>query len=169
MPIRNIGRLGRMTERDRTPFGQRLRKARIDAGKTQVQVCEAIGIRQSTLSELETSASGSSYTPALARLYGKDAHFLATGKGQQTESSAGWSEAAEMGAFISKLIEAAGRLDATQRRELLEKASQMAQQGPGKTPAPAPKTGDVRGMSLFDELDDAPAPAPSKKTAGGKR
>ena len=71
-------------EKTRTPFGRRLFEARKKAKLTQQQVREKIGISQGTLSELETDAHGSSYTPALAELYGVSALYLAEGKGSIT-------------------------------------------------------------------------------------
>jgi transcriptional regulator with XRE-family HTH domain len=67
----------------KTEFGQRMTAARKRKKLTQQQVCKAIGIAQSTLSELENSANGSQYTAELARLYGVDPIYLAKG---ETES-----------------------------------------------------------------------------------
>jgi DNA-binding XRE family transcriptional regulator len=67
-------------EKERTPFGRRMRQARVDAGLTQVVAAQKAGISQSTLSDIETAANGSSYTPVLAALYHADAHYLATGR-----------------------------------------------------------------------------------------
>lgn len=72
--------------RGQTPFGSRMRAARKHAGLTQVQVCERLKIRQSTLSELETKASSSGYTPQLAALYGVHPVWLATGEGDMRGS-----------------------------------------------------------------------------------
>lgn len=66
--------------RERTPFGLRLYEARTKAGLTQVQVREALGISQGALSDLEREGERSAYVPALARLYGVDPYFLATGE-----------------------------------------------------------------------------------------
>lgn len=81
-PIRNIGKVMPMTERERTLFGKRLFDAREAAGLKQEDVCERIGIAQGTLSGLERSASASRHTAMLAKIYGVDAHWLATGQGQ---------------------------------------------------------------------------------------
>jgi DNA-binding XRE family transcriptional regulator len=67
-------------EKDRTPFARRMRQARIDARLTQVAVAQKAGINQSTLSEIETDAHSSKYTPVLAAIYHADAHYLATGR-----------------------------------------------------------------------------------------
>jgi transcriptional regulator with XRE-family HTH domain len=84
--------------RERTAFGQRLVAARKAAKLTQVQVFERIGIPQSTLAELESTATKSGYTAQLAALYEVDAHVLATGEPAPTpspESHLGPSAAAE--------------------------------------------------------------------------
>jgi transcriptional regulator with XRE-family HTH domain len=64
---------------DRTEFGQRLRDARERAGLTQEQVADSVGIRQSTLADLERKGTRSGYIAQLATLYGVSAHWLATG------------------------------------------------------------------------------------------
>lgn len=70
--------------RERSPFGLRLYEARTKAGLTQVQVREALGISQGALSDLEREGERSAYVPALARLYGADPYFLATGEEPQS-------------------------------------------------------------------------------------
>lgn len=67
-------------DKNRTAFGQRLYDARKQAGLTQKQVRDKTGIAQGTLSELENDAQGSSFTAALAELYGVSAIYLAEGK-----------------------------------------------------------------------------------------
>lgn len=74
-----------MKNQDSTPFGKRLQKARKDAGFTQQSVAKKIGMSQGTLAELERDGQGSSYTPALAALYGVDPLYLATGKVSQSQ------------------------------------------------------------------------------------
>jgi transcriptional regulator with XRE-family HTH domain len=66
--------------RERSAFGLRLYEARLKAGLTQVQVKEALGISQGSLSDLEREGERSAYVPALAKLYGVDPYFLATGE-----------------------------------------------------------------------------------------
>jgi len=68
------------TNRERTEFGQRLLAARQAAGLSQKAVQAAIGIPQSTLAELESTALSSGYTAQLAALYSVDPHMLATGE-----------------------------------------------------------------------------------------
>ncbi len=69
------------SQRERTPFGQRLLAARKKAGLSQEKVCAALGISQSGLSELEREANSSGYTAQLAALYGVDPYELAEGTG----------------------------------------------------------------------------------------
>ncbi len=70
-------------EIDRTPFGQRLfdSRERLRPKVTQTMAAKTVGMQQNTLSELEHIGTGSSYTAALARRYGCDAHWLETGDG----------------------------------------------------------------------------------------
>lgn len=84
-PIVNIGRLismaGAPTPRSRTPFGQRMFDARMASKLSQIEVCNKLSISQSTLSDAERVANGSSHTPRFAALYGVHARWLATGEG----------------------------------------------------------------------------------------
>jgi transcriptional regulator with XRE-family HTH domain len=83
IPFEKLARVRPMkkkSERERTAFGARLLRAREDAGLTQMQVCDALNMKQSTLSELEIQANSSGWTAQLANLYGVDAHYLATGE-----------------------------------------------------------------------------------------
>jgi transcriptional regulator with XRE-family HTH domain len=65
----------------RTPFGERLLRARKHRGFTQKQVEMHVGIAQSNLAELELKGTGSSFTVSLALLYGVNPVWLALGKG----------------------------------------------------------------------------------------
>ena len=65
-----------------TEYGLRLRAARKHAQMTQVEASKASGIPQSTISTSERESHGSSETPVFAKLYGVDAHWLATGEGE---------------------------------------------------------------------------------------
>lgn len=71
---------------ERTPYGQRLREARLALNLTQADVAKAVGMSQSTLAELEKSGLSSGQTAQLARLYDVDAHWLATGEMQAQEA-----------------------------------------------------------------------------------
>lgn len=69
-------------------FGERMRWARDRKDLKQDYVCEQIGIKQASLSQLENSKStGSKFTAQFARLYEVDAYWLATGKGQPDQDS----------------------------------------------------------------------------------
>lgn len=65
-----------------TEYGLRLRAARKHAKMTQIEASKASGIPQSTISTSERESHGSSETPVYAKLYGVDAHWLATGEGE---------------------------------------------------------------------------------------
>jgi transcriptional regulator with XRE-family HTH domain len=68
-------------ERVRTDFGQRLFDARKGARLTQSALAKLVGMGQSTLTEAETIAHGSSYTAQLAQATGVRAEWLAAGTG----------------------------------------------------------------------------------------
>lgn len=65
--------------KDRTEFGQRMFSARDGAGLTQDFVCEQLGVAQSTLSGLETTAAGSTRVVEFAVLYNVSPLWLAVG------------------------------------------------------------------------------------------
>lgn len=67
----------------RSEFGQRLFEARKRAGLTQADAAKGI-MGQSTLAELEKVGQGSAHTTALAKRYGVDPDWLATGLGEPT-------------------------------------------------------------------------------------
>lgn len=95
--------------RERTSFGERMLQARERAGFTQMQVRQRLKVSQGTLSELERMAHGTKRLIEFAALYGVDATWLATGKGEMD------------GATAIRVAEPAGRdytIDA-QARELL--------------------------------------------------
>ena len=60
----------------------RLKVARKNARKSQLEVAEAIGITQSAYSQLETGrVDSSSHLPAIAKFLGVDSYWLQTGEG----------------------------------------------------------------------------------------
>ena len=65
----------------RSEFGQRLFTARKRADKTQQQVAAACGMGQSNYAKLESKASGSVNTPALAAYLNVSVQWLAYGQG----------------------------------------------------------------------------------------
>lgn len=79
---------------ERTPFGERAESCRRRAGLTQKEVCEKLGIRQSTLGDIETKNEGSNYTAQLAHLYKVDAYWLATGEGEMETEAESWRDLA---------------------------------------------------------------------------
>ena len=64
-----------------TDFGTRIKTARKHAKLTQVQLAAAVGLKQSTISEAESTAFTSSYTAQIANACRVNAHWLATGEG----------------------------------------------------------------------------------------
>lgn len=74
-----------MLENIEMSIGQRIRSARKSANLTQQELAAKVGIRQASLSALETGASATSMNVAsLARALGVDAFWLETGKGVPT-------------------------------------------------------------------------------------
>lgn len=67
-----------------------MHEARTDAGLSQTAVCKALGISQSTLSDAERVASGSSLTVRFAQLYGVSAQWLADGVGDKRATGAAY-------------------------------------------------------------------------------
>ena len=72
----------------RSDFGQRLHQARKRAKRTQVQVCQAVGMTQGNYTQLESSGQGSSYTPKIAAYLGVNTEWLAYGDGEMLASGA---------------------------------------------------------------------------------
>lgn len=68
-------------EKQRSDFGSRMHEARKAAQLTQQQAARAMELSQSTISELELKAEGSTLVVQFARLYGCSADWLATGDG----------------------------------------------------------------------------------------
>lgn len=76
-----IGTLWCMAESERTPYGERLLKARTHAKLSQPQLAKAVGLRQSTIGELEKKGSGSQKTTQMALACGVRPEWLASGDG----------------------------------------------------------------------------------------
>ena len=68
-------------EIERSPFGQRLFDSRAASGLTQEAAAKLIGIRQSSLAELEKKGQGSSRVVVMALIYQRSPTWLATGEG----------------------------------------------------------------------------------------
>lgn len=62
-------------------FGKRLKEARRNAGLTQAQLAKKVGIGQSTVAELERTASGSSHVASIAAACNVSPMWLASGDG----------------------------------------------------------------------------------------
>jgi transcriptional regulator with XRE-family HTH domain len=77
--------MGNAESRGRMPFAERMFQARSRLDRTQMQVCEELGIMHGTISLLETTASSRKRTVEFARLYRCNPHWLSTGEG-----SPGW-------------------------------------------------------------------------------
>lgn len=66
----------------------RIKKARRDAKMSQIKLADCVGLKQSTISQLESGTMVSStYLPAIAKALGVDAFWLQTGSGFPTASS----------------------------------------------------------------------------------
>lgn len=84
-PIFHLGTLLFMSGKERTPFGERLYKARKESGLTQVQAARKVGMSQGTLAEAEKIGTGSAYTAQLAAVYKVRAEWLADGGGEMRD------------------------------------------------------------------------------------
>ena len=66
---------------------ERLTWARKKKGLTQTKLAELVGVKQATISDLETEKqSGSTHLPKIAALLGVDALWLQTGEGDPFDS-----------------------------------------------------------------------------------
>jgi len=161
-PIVKFSRLflmGRRSERERTPFGQRMLEARETAELTQVAVCEQLGISQSTLSELETDANSSGRTTEFAMLYGCNPHWLATGEGspewpaqrggQHWVSSSDWALLRDIKAVLDQDEIHRIQAKADQARQVFEDWQQRPKE-------PAVTAADTTGRYNVDRRRRAP-------------
>lgn len=126
-------------EKRRTPFGARMRQARLDAGLTQVVAAKRAQIAQSTLAEIENDAHSSGYTPVLAEIYGADAHYLATGKARKVRGASQW--ATRVAGWVDEFPEALRQQAAWRCRGALDGFRVELEE------APAPKKERVRSRS----------------------
>lgn len=75
-------------------YSQRLKAARKHAKLTQAELSKAVGITQTSISDLETGKSASStFGASIARICGVSALWLETGEGSMTEQGQGPSDA----------------------------------------------------------------------------
>lgn len=64
-------------------YKDRIKKARAHAGLTQGQLADAVGVKQASISDLETGKSqSSSYSASIAKVCGVDALWLEKGQGE---------------------------------------------------------------------------------------
>lgn len=82
----------------RSEFGQRLLQARKHAQMTQVQAAKAVGMSQGTYAELEREGKGSSYTVSLAKQFGVNPEWLATGIGEML-----WSNVSDINSYSGEV------------------------------------------------------------------
>lgn len=96
----------------RTPYGERASWARSQTKLTQEDVAKRLGVRQSVVSDIETRNEASFYTAQLARIYGVDAYWLATGEGAPEIDDRTWRDIAEKIAFAQDISERGQRFAA---------------------------------------------------------
>lgn len=85
-PIDGLTTLAGMKEkRERTPFGERLHKARKHAKLTQAQLAKAAGVAQSTLAELEYDGDASMAAVRIANACGVRPLWLTDGEGEMVD------------------------------------------------------------------------------------
>lgn len=105
-PIGGAGIFDFMAQIERTPFGERLFKARSHAKLSQPQLSKAVGMAQSTLGELEKKGNGSQKTTQLAQACGVRPEWLASGEGPMLVNTAPLRpEVQEIAAAFSQLSE----------------------------------------------------------------
>jgi transcriptional regulator with XRE-family HTH domain len=103
----------RWTDTQRTDFAQRMRAARQHSGLLQKNAAQAIGIHAGSLSELEKTAIKSGHTAQAAKVYGVNAIWLQTGKGEMLQATPVLSDdAADVGAQLDKIESDAHRTQA---------------------------------------------------------
>lgn len=81
--IDKVGSMGRMP----TDFGKRVKDARRHAKLNQRQLAAAVGVSQSNISQIESSAYESAFTVQIAIACEVDAVWLATGEGDMTPTA----------------------------------------------------------------------------------
>lgn len=92
-------------DRERTPYGLRMLKARKRAGLTQQVARERIGCSQSNIVDMESIANGSSFTAQAADVYGVDPRWLATGQGTEPDwSSTGLTPTRRQSSELADLL-----------------------------------------------------------------
>ncbi|APW37628.1 hypothetical protein RD110_10865 [Rhodoferax koreense] len=150
-----------------TDYGSRLRAARKHAKLTQIQLQEATGIPQSTISTAERIGHGSAETPVYAKACGVDAHWLATGLGDMLGGAAqNASEACEMsnnpnpretpGYLLIRMVDILGTLTSGTRGAAAELISEAI-----KTPGLA-ESNAAKLEGMLTSSSDVSQPQPSQ-------
>ena len=142
-------------EERRSDFAKRMRAARKHSGLSQKDAAEQIGIKQPTLSELESSATKSAHTAKAAAVYRVNAAWLQDGEGVMLDTPHPFSKRA---AFV------AARLDEIRDPATFDQACvmceaiaalgkagqlstvlhQLALAGPAQSPKRAPALGHTK-------------------------
>lgn len=145
----------------RTEFAQRMRQARTHAAISQKDAATAIGISQPTLSKLESSAIGSSFTPAAAVVYGASATWLQAGTGGMLD---GVTPLSERAAYVAGLLDGITDPAAFDRACILcETFAALAQAGQLQS-----AIGSMLERSVPGHVPtDAPPPGRQKQTGAG--
>lgn len=143
VPMRNVNRNSDTFLRENAgmSIGKRVREARKDAGLTQQQLAAKVGIKQSTLSELENGDSaGTGYVATMASALGVSALWLETGKGPKkleslsvTLSGPGVTPVASTDE-IAELISLYGKNNPTWRKKIIDLARIGASQSQSESP-----------------------------------
>lgn len=110
-------------------IGKRVRQARKHIGLTQAELAKKVGMKQSTLSELETGESTrTSSVATIANALGVSAYWLDTGLGDMTSQEAVAPPGDESGvdpAEIIRLVSFYGKADARLRREIMSSVEEL--------------------------------------------
>ena len=122
-----------------TDFGKRIKAARKHADLTQVELSKAIGIKQSSLSHLESTAFCSTHTTQIAKACKVDPNWLATGEGEMlqrttpdqavptTPSVSAASTKMSLGQTLARLGQELGRASPQTRAAVADLLSRYAQ------------------------------------------
>jgi len=143
-----------------TEFASRMRLAREHAQLTQVQVCEALGISQGTLSGLESAGEGTVFLVAFARLYGVSVDWLYAGEGKMLLQRA-------LGVSVSSEAEALARKfdlikDQNIRRRVFALCLMVMEHGDLPDPGRSP-------LRVRRAPSAAPAPSPTVSPAARRQ
>lgn len=135
-PILDVNRNSNLNRSDNIgmTIGTRIREARKRAKLTQAQLASRVGMRQATLSELETGESaGTTLLASLAAALGVNALWLETGKGLPDQASGSTAAQEKRGAHMilafedeEGLLDLFRRTDDRGRFEIIKLAAREA-------------------------------------------